>query len=410
MSIRWLAPVALLSSLACGGRSSFEDEPVPMLRGGAGGAHGGKAGAAGQQVGGASGAAGLAGAGAGGSLAGGAGAGGSLAGGAGAGGSLAGAGGAAGGGAGAGGAVDPCLSLDCDDGVACTSDACVAGACVHTPVDSQCHDAQACNGVEVCDPSLGCVSPGLSCDDGVACTVDVCAEPTGACASKPDDSLCPVSHTCDASEGGCSALAYAHSVNKLYEVRLPSGKDKLIGPLGTTSITDIALTSDGTLYALTFNALLTVDTKTAKLTPVVGVKGVMDAVGMDAGPDGALYVAASSAVLRLLPSVGVATKVASFPPGTSASGDLAFLDGRLLGTANAGASTGPDVLVELDLVTGAGSIVGSTGFDCIWGLAAYGSLLYGLTCNGEVLSIDPATGAGSVLSTPGVAFWGASAR
>lgn len=281
---------------------------------------------------------------------------------------------------------------------------------MHTPVHASCDDGLACDGPEVCDPAAGCVSLGVSCDDGVACTVDACAEPGGACTSTPDDSLCPVSHKCDPGDGGCTALAYAHSMSHLYEVRLPTGKASLVGAMGSGSVTDLALSADGTLYALTYSSLQSVDKKSGKMTPVVGVKGVMDAVGMDAGPDGALYVAASNAVLRLDPAAGVVTKVASFPPGTSASGDLAFLEGRLLGTANQGATGAPDLLVEIDLATGTGSKLGSTGFDCIWGLAAYGSLLYGLTCNGQVLSIDPGTGEATVLSTPGVAFWGASAR
>lgn len=397
------APLLLLPAVACG-RSSFEDEPIEMLMGGAPGASAGKAGASAGKAGtsgqstagkaGTSGGAGTSG------KAGASGFAGGVAGKAGAGGA---------GQAGAGGVVDPCLSLDCDDGVACTKDQCVAGACVHTPVHALCNDGLACDGVEICDPSVGCVSPGLSCDDGVACTVDACAEPKGACSSTPSDALCPVSHTCDPTEGGCSALAFAHSMNQLVEVRLPSGKANPIGPFGAGNVTDIALAADGTLYALTFTSLLVVDKKTAKTTPVVGVKGVMDAVGMDASPDGLLYVAAGNGVLRLDPAVGAVTKVASFPAGTTASGDLAFLEGRLLGTANQGA-TSADLLVEIDLVTGAGSVIGNTGFDCIWGLAAYGSLLYGLTCNGQVLSIDPASGTASILSTPGIAFWGASAR
>ncbi len=403
----WVSLPCLL--LACGGRSSFDDDPIQLLRGGAGGARGGvagagKAGNAGNASAGKAGNAGV-----GGAVAGKAGAAG-LAGASGAAAGKAGAGAGGAGQAGAGGVIDPCLSLSCDDGIGCTADHCVEGACVHEPVDSLCGDGLACDGQELCDPGVGCVSPGLSCDDGIACTADACAEPKGECSSKPDDALCPVSHKCDPAEGGCTALAYAHSVSHLYEVRLPSGKTTSVGAMGSTSVTDIALAADGTLYALTYNSLLTVDKQTAKLSPVIGVKGVMDAVGMDAGPDGLLYLAASSAVLRLDPSVGAVTKVASFPPGTSASGDLAFLDGRLLATANQGATGAADLLVEIDLTTGAGATIGSTGFDCIWGLAAYGSLLYGLTCNGQVLSIDPATGEAAVLSTPGVAFWGASAR
>jgi hypothetical protein len=70
----------------------------------------------------------------------------------------------------------------------------------------------------------------------------------------------------------------------------------------------------------------------------------------------------------------------------------------------------PDSLAEFDLEGGGATILGSTGFPCIWGLAAFGETLYGLTCNGQVLNINPQTGAASVLSSGGPAFWGASAR
>jgi len=59
---------------------------------------------------------------------------------------------------------------DCDDGVPCTEDACVDGACVH-------------------DFSSGCCSINLDCDDFDACTIDMCAE--GACEySQVADPLC----------------------------------------------------------------------------------------------------------------------------------------------------------------------------------------------------------------------------
>ena len=50
------------------------------------------------------------------------------------------------------------------------------------------------------------------------------------------------------------------------------------------------------------------------------------------------------------------------------------------------------------------------GFTCIWGLAAYGPTLYGLTCEGRILSIDTTTGKGAQLNKVSTAFWGASAR
>ncbi len=102
--------------------------------------------------------------------------------------------------------------MDCDDGVACTDDACDAGACVSTPNDSNCpDDGEFCNGVENCDPQLGCVSDAEpcqagqfcneakdtcgeciadgDCDDADASTNDTCVE--GTCVSIPSTGDCP---------------------------------------------------------------------------------------------------------------------------------------------------------------------------------------------------------------------------
>jgi hypothetical protein len=66
--------------------------------------------------------------------------------------------------------------------------------------------------------------------------------------------------------------------------------------------------------------------------------------------------------------------------------------------------------VTIDLDTRAGNVVGPIGFGCVWGLAAYGTTLFGFTCNGEVIQIDRSTGKGTLLATPGESFYGASAR
>ncbi|CAN5607835.1 hypothetical protein BH09MYX1_BH09MYX1_48050 [soil metagenome] len=62
------------------------------------------------------------------------------------------------------------------------------------------------------------------------------------------------------------------------------------------------------------------------------------------------------------------------------------------------------------MITKTSTILGPIGFSCVWGLAAFGPTLYGLTCNGHVLSINPNTGKGTLLNQSSVAFWGASAR
>ena len=96
--------------------------------------------------------------------------------------------------------------VDCNDGVPCTMDSCSpATGCANTPDDSACGNADACDGLEVCDAMLGCM-PGIAvdCGDGEPCTQDVCNPADGSCSN-------PAQVACNGGDGccplGCSALA-----------------------------------------------------------------------------------------------------------------------------------------------------------------------------------------------------------
>jgi cysteine-rich repeat protein len=79
---------------------------------------------------------------------------------------------------------------ECDDGNTLDGDCC-SSQCFFEPVGSSCSDGQFCNGEESCD-GAGTCDAGLpvDCDDGVACTVDACDETADSCVSTANDSLC----------------------------------------------------------------------------------------------------------------------------------------------------------------------------------------------------------------------------
>ncbi|MBI3203636.1 MAG: hypothetical protein HYZ29_19010 [Myxococcales bacterium] len=85
----------------------------------------------------------------------------------------------------------PCKDdAQCDDAIDCTFDACdeKLGRCRFTPDDSTCQDAVFCDGLEVCEPKLGCrEGTAIACDDGSTCTIDTCIEATKSCTSEPRD-------------------------------------------------------------------------------------------------------------------------------------------------------------------------------------------------------------------------------
>ncbi len=294
----------------------------------------------------------------------------------------------------------------CDDGLACTVDACdpALRVCTHAPRSALCDDGVFCDGDEVCDPSAGCTTIPRNCADSVTCTVDTCDEQNQACVHAPDDSLCPISHVCDPVLG-CQAHALAHDDTTLYDVRLPSGQVNVIGAT-QSQLTDIALSPSNQLFGIGFGALYTVSQQNGTATFAKNLSGG-SLNGADFAPDGTLWVSGGSSVYTANTVSGTLMYVASFPPGMTSSGDLAWVGTRLLATAVTG---GGDDLVEVSLITKTSTVIGATGFTCIWGLAAFGTTLYGLTCEGRVLSIDTTTGKATQLNTSTATFWGASAR
>jgi hypothetical protein len=303
----------------------------------------------------------------------------------------------------------PCArDSECDDNVACTVDRCdPSGRCSNTADDRACDDGLFCTGTERCALGRGCVRTPLRCEDAVACTVDACDEAAGRCTATPDDGRCPISHRCDAVDG-CVARALAHGPSGLYEVLLPSARVRLLAPLGR-GLTDIALHPDRTLYGIGSTGLVQIDLVTGATTVVAPSN--LPFTALDAAPDGTLYAAAGRSLFRVDPVRREAVEGAQFPPGREASGDVALLQGRLVASARVDASTTDDTLVEIALdASGRTRVIGAMGYRCVWGLAAFGATLYGLTCEGTVLRVDPMTGRGVTLALGRTLFYGATAR
>jgi hypothetical protein len=85
----------------------------------------------------------------------------------------------------------PCLDdAQCDDGIDCTFGSCdqSLGLCRFVADDARCADDVYCNGVERCDPRVGCApGPPTSCSDQTPCTIDHCDEATRSCVREPRD-------------------------------------------------------------------------------------------------------------------------------------------------------------------------------------------------------------------------------
>jgi hypothetical protein len=76
-------------------------------------------------------------------------------------------------------------------------------------------------------------------------------------------------------------------------------------------------------------------------------------------------------------------------------------------TAGGGDASSNNVLIRVDTSTGVATAVGPIGFGDVWGLAYSNARVIGFTTGGQIVRIDPQTGAGALLADPGIMFWGA---
>ncbi|TNF26342.1 MAG: DUF11 domain-containing protein [Deltaproteobacteria bacterium] len=97
--------------------------------------------------------------------------------------------------------------LDCDDDNPCTDDACVAGACGHDNVDdgTACDDRTVCSLASECQSGSCTATELLDCDDENVCTDDLCDAETGCYQENVEDGT-----SCD-DDNACSDVSECQS-------------------------------------------------------------------------------------------------------------------------------------------------------------------------------------------------------
>lgn len=165
-------------------------------------------------------------------------------------------------------------------------------------------------------------------------------------------------------------------------------------------ITDAAQVGD-VMYASTFSRLLRIDLN-AKTISAVGSYGVGNINALTVDRQGQLYAAALDGNLyNVNTSTGQATKVMNM--GYRSSGDLAFApDGSLYATVRTSSSA--DALVRIVLATQTVQVVGSTGYADVYGLDYLYGTLYGRTNAGQIITVNPSTGQGTLVRATGLRF------
>jgi hypothetical protein len=216
---------------------------------------------------------------------------------------------------------------------------------------------------------------------------------------------------------------YAQTSSKLFTMHMKTYTVTEIGNFkkdnggALSSITDIAIDRYGVLYAITFNTLYICHPQTAKCTTITNLptsfngltlvpKGLLDPnkdviVGIDTG--GGWHK-----VELTLPTATL-TKLGSYGPGYSSSGDAFSIENVGTFAAVNKGSQANDYLVEVNPLTGAVlSEVGPiTGYSSVFGLAASASSAFAFNSSGHILEIDLTDGSTTVIKTTSHSWWGA---
>jgi uncharacterized repeat protein (TIGR01451 family) len=300
--------------------------------------------------------------------------------------------------------------VDCDDGVACTVDACdeAADACDHAPDDGFCDNGLYCDGAEVCDAALGCQT-GLpvDCGDGVGCTVDACDEASDSCAHLPDHGLCDNGLFCDGVET-CDPLLDCRAGSEPCVFACDDGADVCLDPVPFECTGDAYIIQDE-------NARLTlVDPSVSPFVfvPIGGATGIeINNLGFRS-TDGFLYGVELSPggnvqIVRL-DSHGDVFGLGR-PPGLPAAprfdaGDVSPDGATMYITAANQALYRLDLtqLPTLPAVTSV-AVSGASGFVFDWAANPADGLLYGGDSTGGQLAVlDPATGVRTDVNVAGL--------
>ena len=93
------------------------------------------------------------------------------------------------------------------------------------------------------------------------------------------------------------------------------------------------------------------------------------------------------------------------------AGDLTCIDdGTMWGLTNGGSATDANnALMIVNNANGHGTVKGATGYGTLWGSAFSRGRILAFSSTGQVVSIDPSSGAGTLLKThAGKSFYGAA--
>lgn len=220
------------------------------------------------------------------------------------------------------------------------------------------------------------------------------------------------------SGGNGSYLVYAHSDTVLYTIDLSSSSLVKVGDFnappaqGGSSpdvITDLAVAPSGTIYAISNTALYTADSTDGHVSKVgslstCGQRGV----ALTTTPDGRLWMGDYMGNICEIDISGQSPVVKApvmMQGGFALSGDVVGIgNGTVFGSAyklSDSSTQNDNILVKVDVTTGAVTQLGPTGYPKLFGVAFQENKVFGFTHDGtgRVITIDTNNGAGTMFGT-----------
>jgi hypothetical protein len=223
----------------------------------------------------------------------------------------------------------------------------------------------------------------------------------------------------DSSGSPGTASIFAHTATTLYTVDPDSYAVTRIGDFdfdASEQMTDLGIDATGNLVGVSFFSVYKVDPVTAHCTQLSSsisrsFNGLSFVPAAAVGTTGADVLVGTEdlddLVFKVNPTTGAATRIGAMGGGYSSSGDIVSVDG--FGTVQTVPGSPHDVLVRLAPSTFAATPIGTdTGFDNIWGLGFWKGKVFGFTNAGELITLDPHTGVGTMVASGGPAWFGAA--
>jgi len=208
---------------------------------------------------------------------------------------------------------------------------------------------------------------------------------------------------------------FVHSDTTLYAVDDQNFDLIHIGEFGLGEedlITDLAVTPDGAVYAISSDNVFAIDSETGEASLTTEFDGGLN-VGMTFLDSGELLVAEKDGTVRKVdPQSGDVMMVGVFGGGYGTAGDLvAVSDGTMFAIAEdlEGDEGDSNVLVTIDPASGeVDDVIGPLGFADVFGCAYARGHVYAFTKGGDIIEVDRTTGAGTLKRSYGeLTFWGA---